>query len=106
MEVPRDRLAKRVGAVRAKGQPQLERAKRPGVLERDIDRVAAVLLMGQIILLVSEGRLEHRGVAHHDDTTRLRQIQPLVRVKGGRIGALEAGERWLAVDGTAAAASP
>ncbi len=45
LQIPPDRVAERLCAVRAKRQPQLQGTKRPGVLERDVDRVAAVLLM-------------------------------------------------------------
>ena len=59
-EVLRDRLAELRRAVRPEGEPELQRAERPRVLERDIHGVQLVLLVGQVPLLVREGASERR----------------------------------------------
>ena len=83
-EVALDRLAELRRAVRAEGQPQLQRAERPRVLQRDVDGVQLVSLVRQVALLVREGRGERLVVVHHHDPARLGQVQPLVRVHRAR----------------------
>ena len=46
-EVALDRIAERSSAVRPESQPELERAERAGVLERDVNRVRLVALLGR-----------------------------------------------------------
>ena len=91
-EVARDRGAKRGCAVGAEGEPQLERPERPGVLERDVDRVRLVPLVREVVLLVRERRREVGAPSDEHDAARLRQVEPLVRVDGRRVGTIEAGE--------------
>ena len=105
MEVLRDRLAELRRAVRPEGEPELERAERPRVLERDIHGVELVLSVGQVPLLVRERARERAVLPHQHDPARLRQVEPLVRVDRHGVGALEPRKRsaWV---GTAAAGSP
>ena len=52
-EVLLDRVPERLGSVGAEGEPELERAERAGVLERDVDHVARALVR-DVRLLVRE----------------------------------------------------
>ena len=91
-EVAGDRVAELRRAVRAEREPQLQRAERPRVLERDVDRVQLVLLVRQVALLVRERARERVGVLREHDAARLRQVEPLVGVDRAGVGALEPGE--------------
>ena len=92
MEVLRDRLAELWRPVHPEREPELQRTERPRVLERDVHRMQLVLLMRQVALLVRERSRERAVLPHQDDPARLRQVEPLVRVDGDRVGALKAGE--------------
>ena len=91
-EVPLDRRPDRLRTVRAEREPQLERAKGPRVLERDVDHVVVGPLVRDVVLLVRERAVEVRVTANEHDAARLREIQPLVGVERHRVRALESRE--------------
>ena len=78
-EVALDRGADRRRAVRAEGEPELERAERPRVLERDVDHVVLRPLVRDVVLLVRERAVQVLAAADEDDAARLREEEPLVR---------------------------
>ena len=90
-QVVLDRDPEGLGSVGAEREPELERPERAGILERDVDHVAGAL-MRDVRLLVSERLDQVIAVADEEHATRLRQVEPLVRVEGDRVGAVEAGE--------------
>ena len=85
-------VAERRGTVDAEGEPELQRAKRPRVLERAVDGVQAVVRVQHVRLVVHERALQRRPVAHQHDAARLRQVQPLVGIDRHRVGAVESRE--------------
>ncbi len=93
VQVALDRVAEGLRAVGAHREPQLQRAERARVLERDVDRVELVPLMRQVALLVREGRDEVLLVAHEHDPAGLREVEPLVRVDRRRLRARDPGEQ-------------
>ena len=58
LEVPLDRVADRLDAVRAKRHPELQGAERARVLERDVDHVRAEPVVRDVGLLVRERGFE------------------------------------------------
>ena len=79
-------------AVGPEGEPRLQRAERPRVLQRDVRGVQLMLLMRQVPLLVGERVREHVRVAAHHDAARLRQVEPLMDIHGARVRAREPDE--------------
>ena len=90
-EVVLDRVAERLRSVRPEREPELERAKRPRVLERDVDHVARALVR-DVGLLVRERLDEIAAAADEQHAARLREIEPLVRVERHGVGPVEPGE--------------
>ena len=74
----------------AERQPELQRAERARVLERAVDGVD-VLAVGvrDVALVVGERGLEGVAVADQQHAAGLRHVQPLVRVDGRRVDAVE-----------------
>ena len=88
-----DRVAERLGAVRAEREPELERPERARVLERDVDDMCSFERSCGMYDSSCENALRRgpRG-ADEEDAAGFREEEPLVGVERDRVGAVEAGE--------------
>ena len=87
-----DRVAKSLRAVRPEREPELERAERARVLERDVDHVLVRALVRDVRLLVRERVEEVLAAPDEEDAAGFREEEPLVGVERDRVGSIEAGE--------------